>query len=184
MEKIKDLLGLVVHNRLTEDKFGMDFIEFVKWLERRINKKLGSEEGVSVAEEMGPLECRERKSADEKEKVYKTALRLLAEIRPEYKKHLPKAPKRSRKKKVPKLPKLLKRRIRLAVWVGTGNKIPDRELNVIKVLNLLKARGYTYRRGELKWYRGNLLAGKDLFDALEHLEKLEAVDRKLLTISF
>ena len=74
--------------------------------------------------------------------------------------------------------------MRLAVWSGVGYKIPDRDLKEVLVKNLLKERGYIYRRNELKWYRDGLFIGKDLFRALEHLEKLEAVDRSRLTVSF
>ncbi len=183
MEKIKGMLGLWVHNQKVMDRFDWAFMAALGL----VKKKLNSPEGICVEEELDSLECRKKKLDSREGKTYREALILLAKIRPEYKKYLPKASKAGRKRKVPRdLSDLLKRRIRLAVWTGTGNKIPDRELNVAKVANLLKEKGYGYRRksGEMGWRRGSQFVGEDLFRALEHLEKNKAVDRKSLTISF
>ncbi|OGI25774.1 MAG: hypothetical protein A3J76_00940 [Candidatus Moranbacteria bacterium RBG_13_45_13] len=177
MERIKNILGLRVHNGHIADKFIMIFIRSLKL----IVGKLDSIEGLCVEEEIGPLEKRVDILENEEDKAYGKALLLLAELRPGYKKYLPK------KKKAPRfISDLLKRRIRLAFWVGMGNEIPFRELNAVLVKKLLEEKRYAYRRkkDEMGWYRGGLFVGKNLFDALEHLEKLEAVDRSRLTVSF
>ena len=149
--------------------------------ERIANKFVGKPESTCAEKEMGPLEARVKIVEGEEDKAYKKALRLLAKLRPAYKKYLP---KRGKGNKIPDFSDTLKKKMRLAVWVGTGNEIPFGNLREVLVKNLLKERGYTYRRSDLKWYRGGLCVGKDLFDALEHLEKLEAVDRSRLTVSF
>lgn len=180
MEKIKNILGLRVHNECIMDRFDMILVKFAKG----VAGKIIGEEDVCPEKEMGHLERKVEISGNEEEKVYGEALRRLAELRPEYKKYLP---KRGKKKKAPEdLSKLLEKRIRLAVWVGTGNEIPFGNLNVIFLKNLLKGKGYSYRRkrGEMGWYRDSLYVGKDLYRALEHLEKFEAVDRSRLTVSF
>lgn len=76
--------------------------------------------------------------------------------------------------------------MRLAFWVGMGNEIPFQELNAVLVKNLLREKEYTYRRrkGEMGWYHGGLFVGENLFDALEHLERITAVDRSRLTVGF
>lgn len=181
MEKIKNILGLEIYNGCIMDMFDVDFAKALAWTERRIKKMLGSDEGVSVAEEASLLE---RKIPGDKEGVYREALLLLAKLRPSYEKYLPKVPKRYKKRKPRNISDLLRKRMRLAIWVGTGNKIPFRELREVLLKNLLKKKGYAFRRNELKWYRGDLCVGTDLFGALEHLESLEAVDRSRLTVSF
>jgi len=137
MEKIKSILGLRVHNDCIMDRFDMILVKFTK----RVAGKIIGEEDVCPEKEMGHLERKVEISGNEEEKVYAEALRRLAELRPEYKKYLP---KRGKKKKAPKdLSELLKKRIRLAVWVGTGNEIPFGNLNVILLKNLLKEKGCT-----------------------------------------
>lgn len=178
MEKIGNILGLKVHNGRIMDKFTMILIRI---LERIAGKLLNSTEGFCAEEEDGPLESRARILENEEDKVYEKALPLLANLCPRYEKHLPK-----KKKDSGIISDLLKRRMRLALWVGTGNKIPFRELNAVLVKNLLKEKRYAYRRkkGEMGWYRGGLFVGENLFDALEHLEKIATVDRSRLTVSF
>jgi hypothetical protein len=173
MEKIKNLLGLWVRNGRIMDKFDWAFMASLGL----VDKKLNSPGGICVEEEVGSLERRKGKLDKEEDKAYGKALRLLAKLRPEYKKYLPNARRGI-------ISDLLKRKIRLTAWVGTGNEIPFRDLNIVLLKNLLKEKGYTYRRGELRWYRGDRCVGKDLFAALKHLESLEAVDRSRLTISF
>jgi hypothetical protein len=174
MEKIKNILGLWVRNGRIMDRFDWAFMASLGL----VDKKLNSPEGICVEEEVGSLERRKKKLDGEEDKTYEKVLRQLAKLCPAYKKYLPK------KKGSAILSDLLKRRMRLAIWVGTGNEIPFRDLNVVLLKNLLKEKGYAYRRNELRWYRGNQCVGKDLFVALEHLEKLEAVDRTRLTVSF
>lgn len=177
MEKIKNVLSLRVHNEYIMDRFTLILVRSLE----RIVGKLDSVEGVCAEEEIGPLEGRVRILANEEDKAYGEALRLLAKLNPGYKKYLPKG------KKAPEfISDLLKKKMRLAVWVGTGNEIPFRELNVILLKKLLKEKGYIYRRkkGEMGWYRGGRFVGENLFDALENLESLEAVDRNRLTVSF
>jgi hypothetical protein len=179
MERIRNILGLGVRNGHIADKFT---IALIKSLERMMGK-LSSVEGLCVEEETGPLESRVEILGNEEDKAYGKALLLLAKLRPGYKKYLP---KRGKKKKAPRLSDLLKRRMRLAFWVEMENEIPFRELNEVLLKNLLKEKGYAYKRkkGEMGWYRGGLFIGKNLFDALEHLGKLEVVDRSRLTVSF
>ena len=178
MERIKNILGLRVFEERITDKFERAFIKCI----RRVAKKmLDIDEDIRVEGEMSALEERVTIVDGEEDRAYREALRLLAKLRPGYKKYLPK-----RKRALGLESSLLKKKIRLAVWVGTGNEIPFRELKEVLVKKLLKAKGYAYRRkkGEMRWYRGGQSAGKNLFEALEHLESIEAVDRSRLTISF
>lgn len=178
MERIKNILGLGVRNGHIADKFT---IAFIKSLERVANKLVNSAEDFCAEEEVGPLNRRKRIVDDEEDKAYEKALLLLAKLCPRYEKYL------SKGKKAPGIiSDLLKRKMRLAVWVGTGNKISFRELNEVLLKNFLKEKGYAYRRkkGEMGWYRGGQLIGKNLFKTLEHLEGLEVVDRSRLTVSF
>jgi hypothetical protein len=174
MEKIMSILGLWVFEKRITDKFERAFIKCI----RRVGKKmLDINEDICVEGEMSALGEETNNLEGEEDKTYEKALCLLAKIRPEYKKYLPKA-------KGGFISDLLKKRMRLAVWDGMGYKIPDRNLREVLLKNLLKNRGYTFRRNKLRWYRDGLCVGKDLFGALEHLEKAEAVDRNRLTISF
>lgn len=175
MENIKVILGLRVYDEWLMDRFTWGLR---RACERIANNIVNNPEGTRAEEEIDPLNRRKRIVDDEEDKAYEKSLRLLAKLRLAYKKYLLGA------KSSGFISNLLKRRMCLAVWVGTGNKIPFRELNVVLVKNLLKEKGYTYRRNELRWYRGDLFVGKNLFEALEHSEKIEAVDRRLLTISF
>jgi hypothetical protein len=175
MEEIKNILGLRIHNGVIMDRFTWSL---AMACERIANKFVGKPESTRAEKEMGPLEARAKIVDDEEDKAYGRALRQLAKLRPAYKKYLLGA------KASGFISNLLKKRMCLAIWVGTGNKIPFGDLNKSLLRNLLKERGYTYRRNELKWYRGGLPIGKDLFGALEHLEKLETIDRTRLTISF
>jgi hypothetical protein len=176
MEEIKNILGLDVFEGRITDKFERAFIKCIR---RVANKISNIDEDIRVEGEMSALEERVTIVDGEEDKAYEKALRLLAKIRPEYKKYLPKGRKSSWF-----ISDLLKKKMRLAVWVGTGNEIPFGELNVTKLKNLLRQKGYAYRRNELRWYRDDLCVGKDLFGALEHLEKIETVDRSRLTVSF
>jgi hypothetical protein len=177
MERIKNILGLAAHDGKIKDRFTMAFI---KALNRMANKLMSSVENLGEEEkEIVPLGKRMDYLGWNQDKAYKEALRLLIKLRPEYKKYLQKG------KKFPKFASdLLKKRMRLAIWVGTGNEIPFKELREVLLKNLLKEKEYVYRRSELRWYRGDLCVGKDLFGALEHLENFEVVDRSRLTISF
>jgi len=180
MEKIKNILGLGVYNKHIVDRFTMAFI---KALNRMANKLMSSAENLGEEEkEMSPLKKRKEEVLDKGEdQAYGEVLRLLARLRPEYKKYLPK-----RRKGSWPIPDLLKRKIRLAAWVGTGNEIPFGELREVLVKKLLKEKGYTYRRKkkEMGWYLGDQFVGKNLIEALEHLESFKAVDRNRLAISF
>jgi hypothetical protein len=178
MEKIKNILGLGVFEERITDKFERAFIKCIR---RVANKISNIDEDIRVEGEMSALEERVTIVDSEEDKAYEKALRQLAKIRPGYGKYLP---KRGKGNKIPDLSNLLKKKIRLAVWDGVGYKIPDRDLREVLVKNLLKDRGYAYRRNELRWYLGDLCVGKDLFDALKHLESIEAVDRRMLIISF
>jgi hypothetical protein len=178
MEEIMSILGLWVFEKRITDKFERAFIKCIR---RVAEKMLDIDEDICVEGEMSALEKETNNLGGGEDKAYEKALRRLAKLRPAYKKYLP---KRGKGKKIPDLSDLLKKKIRLAVWAGVGHKIPDRNLREVLLKNLLKNRGYTYRRNELRWYRGGLCVGKDLFGALEHLEKIESVDRSRLTISF
>jgi hypothetical protein len=183
MKKIENILGLEIYNRCIMDKFDADFAKALAWTGMRIRKMLDSGESVSVEEEASLLE---RKIPGDKEEVYRKALRRLAKLRPEYKKYIPKASKRFRRKRlVQPLSDLLKKRIRLACWVEMGNGIPFGALREVLVKDLLLKKGYFYQRDKLRWYDcSGRLVGKNLFEALAHLEKHEPVDRSRLTIKF
>jgi len=175
MERIMAILGLRVHNECVQDRFSMAFI---KALNRMAHKLMNSFENLGEEEkEIVPLGKRKKYLDWNKDKAYEKALRLLAKVWPEYKKFLPRA-------KFFGLSDLLKKKIRLAVWVGTGNVIPFQNLREVLVKELLKQKGYIFKRDELRWYHGNRPVGENLFEALTDLEKLEAVDRTKLTISF
>ncbi|MFA6285148.1 MAG: hypothetical protein WC643_01300 [Parcubacteria group bacterium] len=178
MEKIKNILGLVANDGNIKDRFTMAFI---KAINRMAYKLMNSIENLGEEEkEIVPLGKRMDYLGWNEEKAYKEALRILAKLRPEYKKYLP------QKKKDPWfISDLLKRKIRLSAWVGIGHEIPFRELNEAALKTLLKKKGYFYRRDKLRWYdRSGRLVGKDLFEALVDLEKHELVDRSRLTIKF
>ncbi|MFA5871577.1 MAG: hypothetical protein WC858_02535 [Parcubacteria group bacterium] len=180
MEKIKSLLSLMVHDGKIKDRFT---IAFIKALHKAVYKLMNSAEGLGEEEkEISPLERRKKIVDDEEDATYEKSLRLLAKLRPGYEKYLP---ERGKKRKSLELSNLLKRRMRLAVWVGTGNEIPFRELNKATLKTLLKKKGYFYQRDKLRWHdRSGRLVGKDLFEALVDLEKNEPVDRSRLTIEF
>ena len=178
MEQIRSILGLEVFEGRITDKFERAFIKCIRRVGERI---LDINKDIRVEGEMSALEKRETIVCGEEDKVYGKALRLLAKLRPEYKKNL----LRSRRD-AGQVSDLLKKKMRLAIWVGGGNEIPVRELNEAMLKKFLKRKGYTYRRksGEMGWYRRGTFVGENLFEALEHLEGLEAVDRSRLSISF
>lgn len=177
MKEIKDILGLVVFNECIQDRFSMAFI---KALNRLAHKLMNSVENLGKEEkEIVPLEKRRDYLDWNEDKAYKEALRLLAKLWPEYKKFLSRV-------KDSGISDLLKKKIRLAVWAGAGNKIPSRALKEVLVKNLLKKKGYIYKRKskEMGWYCDGQLVGENLFAALEHLENRESIDRSRLTIGF
>ncbi len=145
MERIKNILGLRVYNNHILDRFQ---VALIKSLERIAGKVFGPG-GICVEKETDSVERRAGMLGNEKEKAYQKALRLLAELDPKYEKYPPKT------RRAPLYtPEPLKRKIRLAVCVGTGNKIPVKELDPVLVKNLLKEKGYSYQRkkGEMGWY--------------------------------
>ncbi len=185
MGEIKNVLGLELGHIHIIDKF-------IRILAAQFDmavSKLFTEEGLHIEKEASHIERRMTITQKTEYETYEEALNLIISFNPAYKKYLPKSLKGSRKNQKPQIDftESLKKKIRLALWVKMGNEIPFGELKEDEVKKFLKQKGYVFRRkkGELGWwYQDELYIGKKWHKALEHLESIEKIDRKILTINF
>ncbi|MFZ2193285.1 MAG: hypothetical protein WAV31_03500 [Candidatus Moraniibacteriota bacterium] len=184
MKKLKNVLGLELHNDFIMDKFMRMLVSQLDMIISKCN-----EDGLLIKKEAIHLEKRMEMAEKAEYAAYEEALYLLASLDSEYKKYLSNSSEKHKKgqEDCPPLVNFiesLKKKIRLAYWVGMGNEIPWRELNEVTVGKLLKQKGYVFRRkkGELGWwYQDELFVGKAWFVALKHLETFEKIDRRKLT---